>query len=179
MTLPALIRTMLEEALGGDRAYFHRHGYHADILRDSILQTRPRGWHERLGAIPDCPSAQAIDPHDLAAVKLLGMQDKNTRGAALMTQGGAERVRSRGWSADFQPIGHCHRHFIHTANTFRRSVTFLACTQLLAGRPKDLALVREIVQLNLIHLELLRGWLQQLDIPVELRPRFITNFNNL
>lgn len=62
---------MLEEALGENRAYFRRHGYHADILRDSILETLPTGWRNRLVAIPDCPDALALNPHDLAAVKLL------------------------------------------------------------------------------------------------------------
>ena len=46
-------------------------------------------------------------------------------------QGGAERVRPRGWSADFQPIGYFHRHFIRTANTFRRSLIHLACLPLM------------------------------------------------
>ncbi len=62
---------MLDEALGENRAYFRRHGYHADILRDSILDTLPDGWRERLVSIPDSPAAFALEPHDLAAVKLL------------------------------------------------------------------------------------------------------------
>lgn len=32
---------MLDEALGENRAYYLRHGYHADILRSSILETLP------------------------------------------------------------------------------------------------------------------------------------------
>lgn len=66
-----LTGTMLQEALGEDRAYHRRHGYHADILRDFILETLPRGWENRLVPLPGFPNAQAIDPHDLAAVKLL------------------------------------------------------------------------------------------------------------
>lgn len=62
---------MLDEALGENRAYFRRHGYHADILKDSILATLPDGWRERLVAIPDCPAALALESNDLAAVKLL------------------------------------------------------------------------------------------------------------
>ena len=42
-----------------------------------------------------------------------------------LAQGGAERVRPRGWIADFWPIWHFHRHFILTANTFRRSLNFI------------------------------------------------------
>ncbi|MFU8894313.1 MAG: DUF6036 family nucleotidyltransferase [Luteolibacter sp.] len=66
-----LTGVMLDEALGENRAYFRRHGYHADILRDSILDTLPTGWRERLVAIPDCPAASALEANDLAAVKLL------------------------------------------------------------------------------------------------------------
>jgi len=114
-----LTGTMLEEALGGDRAYFRRHGYHADILRDCILQTLPHGWQTRLVPIPNCPAAKAIDPHDLAAIKLL------------------------------------------------------------VGRPKDLALVKKLVQQNLIQPDILRPRLDHLDIPVELLPRLLSNFSAL
>lgn len=62
---------MLDEALGENRAYYQRHGYHADILRDSIFETLPQGWRERLVPVPGIESARALDPHDLAAVKLL------------------------------------------------------------------------------------------------------------
>lgn len=62
---------MLEEALGEHRAFFRRHGYHADILRETILETLPEGWRTRLVNVPQCPEAHAIEPHDLAAVKLL------------------------------------------------------------------------------------------------------------
>ena len=62
---------MLDEALGENRAYFRRHGYHADVLRDSILETLPQGWRDRLVPVPDCPTALALDPCDLVAVKLL------------------------------------------------------------------------------------------------------------
>lgn len=66
-----LIAIMLDEALGEDRAYFRIHGYHADILRDSILDTLPLGWSERLVPVPETHRANALEPHDLAAVKLL------------------------------------------------------------------------------------------------------------
>lgn len=69
---------MLDEALGETRAYYLRHGYHADILRDSILETLPSGWRDRLVPIPGCDAAHALDPHDLAAVKLLVGRPKDT-----------------------------------------------------------------------------------------------------
>jgi len=65
-----LTATMLDEALGEDRAYYQRHGYHADILRSSILETLPDGWRQRLVSVPDTAAVLALDPHDLAAVKL-------------------------------------------------------------------------------------------------------------
>ena len=68
---------MLDEALGENRAYYLRHGYHADILRDSILETLPSGWRERLVSVPGCMAAKALDPHDLAAVKLLVGRSKD------------------------------------------------------------------------------------------------------
>ena len=66
-----LTGTMLDEALGENRAYYLRHGYHADILRDTILNTLPTDWRDRLVSVPGCTAAHALEPHDLAAVKLL------------------------------------------------------------------------------------------------------------
>lgn len=66
-----LTAVMLDEALGENRAYHRLHGYHADILRDSILETLPTGWRARLIPVPNTRAAHALDPHDLAAVKLL------------------------------------------------------------------------------------------------------------
>jgi hypothetical protein len=71
-----LTATMLDEALGENRAYYRRHGYHADILRDSVVSTLPTGWRERLVSVPET-SALALDPHDLAAVKLLVARPKD------------------------------------------------------------------------------------------------------
>jgi hypothetical protein len=71
-----LTATMLDEALGENRAYYQRHGYHADILRDSILTTLPRGWRERLVPVPQT-SALALEAHDLAAVKVMVARPKD------------------------------------------------------------------------------------------------------
>jgi hypothetical protein len=65
-----LTAVMLDESLGESRVFFQRHGYHADILRESILETLPEGWRGRLVPVPECPDAYALDPEDLAAVKL-------------------------------------------------------------------------------------------------------------
>jgi hypothetical protein len=62
---------MIHESLGESGAFHLRHGYHVDVLRDSIFETLPPGWRERLVPVPGCEGAAALDPHDLAATKLL------------------------------------------------------------------------------------------------------------
>lgn len=62
---------MLEEALGESRSFHLRHGYHADVLRESIFETLPLHWQKRLVAVPGCPRVLALDPNDLATVKIL------------------------------------------------------------------------------------------------------------
>jgi hypothetical protein len=62
---------MLDQALGESKAFHLRHGYHADIVRPRIFETLPRGWHERLVPMPGVEKAMALDPVDLAAVKVL------------------------------------------------------------------------------------------------------------
>jgi hypothetical protein len=93
-----LTGVMLDEALGENRAYFRRHGYHADILRDSILNTLPSGWRERFVIIPDCPFAFALESNDLAAVKLPVGRPKDLSLVRLLHETGrisAETVRER------------------------------------------------------------------------------------
>ena len=93
-----LTGTMLDEALGENRAYYLRHGYHADILRDTILETLPAGWRERLVSVPGCTAAHALEPHDLAAVKLLVGRPKDISLLVHLHSAGlieAEVVRAR------------------------------------------------------------------------------------
>ena len=47
-------------------------------MRDTILETLPAGWRERLVSIPGCNAANALEPHDLAAVKLLVGRPKDS-----------------------------------------------------------------------------------------------------
>ncbi|MES2661245.1 MAG: hypothetical protein V4689_21680 [Verrucomicrobiota bacterium] len=111
-----LTAIMLDEALGENRAYFRIHGYHADILRDSILETLPVGWRERLVPVPEISLASALDPHDLAAVKFL------------------------------------------------------------VGRLKDLHLVSQLHSAGLLQPEIVRERIGMLDLPVERRPRLLSEF---
>jgi hypothetical protein len=114
-----LTATMLDEALGENRTYFRIHGYHADILRDSILETLPTGWRGRLIPVPETEAAHALDPHDLAAVKLL------------------------------------------------------------VGRPKDLALIRELHAAGHLKPEIVRERIGFLPIPVELLPRLLDSYRSI
>ena len=68
---------LIHEALGEAGAFHVRHGYHADVLRDSIFETLPPNWRERLVPVPGCTGALALDPHDLAATKLWVGRDKD------------------------------------------------------------------------------------------------------
>ena len=83
-----LTGVMLDEAMGENRAYFQRHGYHADILRASIFETLPMGWRERVVAVPGIPVARALDPHDLAAVKLAVGRPKDLALVRVLAAGG-------------------------------------------------------------------------------------------
>jgi hypothetical protein len=52
-------------------------GYHADILHPSIVETLPPGWEERLVAVAGFENVFALEPLDLAAVKLLVGREKD------------------------------------------------------------------------------------------------------
>ena len=62
---------MLDQALGESKAFHLRHGYHADIVRPTIFETLPQGWQHRLVPVPGVEKALALEPTDLAAVKVL------------------------------------------------------------------------------------------------------------
>jgi len=111
-----LTGTMLDEALGEQRAYYRRHGYHADILRESILETLPLGWRERLVPVPETENALALEPHDLAAVKLFVGRPKDLELVTALAQSGmlaAETVRARldGISKADRDIPRCTANF--------------------------------------------------------------------
>lgn len=110
---------MLDEALGENRAYFRRHGYHAEVLKASILETLPDGWRSSLIDVPDCPETKALHPNDLAAVKLL------------------------------------------------------------AGRPKDLDLVKQLHIAHQIDPDAIRAPIDTFNIPVEMRSRLLANYSNV
>lgn len=86
----------LTEAVGRGSLFRVEQGYHADILHPTIVDSLPPGWEGRLVRMEGMENVFALDPCDLAAVKLV------------------------------------------------------------VGREKDLALVRGLLQLGIIHIEPLR-----------------------
>jgi hypothetical protein len=67
----------LGSVLGANKAFHLQFGYHADILHPSIVETLPPGWEERLVAVAGFENVFALDPLDLAAVKLLVGREKD------------------------------------------------------------------------------------------------------
>jgi hypothetical protein len=66
---------VLSEAIGEESLFSKRNGYYADILTPAIAETLPPGWESRLVSVPGSKQALALDPYDLALVKLvLGRQ---------------------------------------------------------------------------------------------------------
>jgi hypothetical protein len=79
---------MLDQALGESKAFHVRNGYHADIVRPTIFETLPKGWHGRLVPVPGVEKAMALDPLDLAAVKVLVGRPKDLKLVRLLIEEG-------------------------------------------------------------------------------------------
>jgi hypothetical protein len=62
---------LVGEAIGQGSLFAKRHGYYADILRPAIVETLPAGWESRLHPVPGVEKTYALDPYDLALVKLI------------------------------------------------------------------------------------------------------------
>jgi hypothetical protein len=67
----------LQFAAGQDSAFMAENGYCADILRPMIAQTLPAGWGSRLHPVSGFDNVFAIDPCDLAMVKLMVGREKD------------------------------------------------------------------------------------------------------
>lgn len=65
------LAAMLGEAVGQQSLFAKRHGYYADILRPLIAETLPEGWESRLHPVAGYDNVFALDPYDLAMVKLM------------------------------------------------------------------------------------------------------------
>lgn len=71
------IALSLGRALGENKAFHLKFGYHADILHPSIVETLPPGWEGRLVAVRGFDNVFALEPLDLAAVKIVVGREKD------------------------------------------------------------------------------------------------------
>jgi len=71
------IAAMLKDAIGVDSGFQQQNGYYADILRPAITETLPAGWESRLHPISGFDTVFALDPFDLALVKLMVGREKD------------------------------------------------------------------------------------------------------
>jgi hypothetical protein len=71
------IADALKEAVGSESVFEQHHGYYADILKPSIVETLPPGWESRLTAVPGYDNVFALDRYDLALVKLVVGREKD------------------------------------------------------------------------------------------------------
>ncbi len=63
------LAAMLHEAVGEGSLFAQRNGCNADILREQIIETLPRGWETRLVKLGS-DTVAALAPEDLLVVKL-------------------------------------------------------------------------------------------------------------
>ena len=68
---------MLKEAVGEGSLFSRQRGYHADVLRPGITESLPAGWESRLHPVPGYENVFALDPYDLALVKLVLGREKD------------------------------------------------------------------------------------------------------
>jgi len=99
------ISDFLKEAIGEGSLFEKERGYHADILHPSIVETLPPGWEGRLVAVAGFDNVFALEPLDLAVVKIVVGREKDlalVRGLLELGKISAEDLRKR-WSS--MPLG--------------------------------------------------------------------------
>jgi hypothetical protein len=88
----------LVEAVGQGSLFRAEHGYHADILHPTIVESLPPGWDERLVAMEGFENVFALDPYDLAVVKVVVGREKDltlVRGLLGLGKITADKLRER------------------------------------------------------------------------------------
>jgi hypothetical protein len=71
------ISDLLKEAIGEGSLFEKEKGYHADILHPSIVETLPPRWEERLVTLEGFENVFALEPLDLATVKVVVGREKD------------------------------------------------------------------------------------------------------
>lgn len=92
------IAAYLTEALGQGSLFRAEKGYHADILHPTIVESLPPLWEERLVAMEGFENVFALDPYDLAAVKVVVGREKDlalVRGLLELKKILPDRLRAR------------------------------------------------------------------------------------
>lgn len=92
------IALRLASELGINAAFHSEHGYHADILHPTIVESLPPGWESRLVAMKGFENVYALDPYDLAAVKVVVGREKDlslVRGLLGLGKISADQLRER------------------------------------------------------------------------------------
>ena len=86
------------EAVGQGSLFKAEHGYHADILQPTIVESLPPEWETRLVALEGFKNVFALDPYDLAAVKVVAGREKDltlVRGLIGLGKISADELRKR------------------------------------------------------------------------------------
>lgn len=92
------IAIRLGAELGKSTAFQAAFGYHADILHPSIVESLPPGWEDRLVPMDGFDKVFALDPFDLAAVKVVVGREKDlalVRGLLELKKITEEKLRER------------------------------------------------------------------------------------
>ncbi|MFM8984102.1 MAG: hypothetical protein ACKOLA_14675 [Spartobacteria bacterium] len=92
---------LLKEAIGEGSLFEKEKGYYADILHPSIVETLPPGWDARLVGVSGFENVFALQPLDLAAVKIVVGREKDLALVRRLLELGkirAEDLRAR-WSS--------------------------------------------------------------------------------
>lgn len=92
------IAAFLNESLGQGSLFSAEKGYHADILHPTIVESLPPGWEDRLVPMDGFDTVFAIDPCDLASVKIVVGREKDlmlVRGLLKLKKITEEKLRER------------------------------------------------------------------------------------
>ena len=92
------IALLLGQVLGANKEFHLKFGYHADILHPSIVETLPPGWEGRLVAVERFDNVFALEPLDLAVVKIVVGREKDlalVRGLLELGKISADDLRKR------------------------------------------------------------------------------------
>lgn len=88
------IAGLMKDAIGSESVFFDMHGYYADCLRPEIMETFPTGWEGRLVPFGDYGDVFALEPYDVALIKLVvGRKKDLSLVRALLASGRLEVAR--------------------------------------------------------------------------------------